>query len=95
MEWVELEWVDNGARSPERGDYIALVGEKSVGRVSSKKTMMFGKRWHWFLWWPAVPNSGSTRSRREAFLEVERRYNVYLQAGETLAARRQRVNGRQ
>ena len=34
--------------------------------------------WGWFAWWYAVPNSGHTKSRREAFLEVERRYNQHL-----------------
>ena len=82
MEWVELQWTDTGDLGPDQPDYIALHGEKRVARVYSHGTVMSGTKWQWFVWWYAVPNSGITDSRREAFLEVERLYNEHLQQAE-------------
>ena len=53
-----------------------------MGRAAMNGTVMSSTKWQWFVWWYAVPNSGITDSRREAFLEVERLYNEHLQQAE-------------
>ena len=78
MEWIQLEWTDTGDLVADNPDYVALHGDKRVARVFSHGTIRSGTRWQWFIWWYAVPNSGQTESRREAFLAVERRYNQHL-----------------
>lgn len=77
-DWVELEWSDTGDIGPDNQDYIAYHNGKSVARVYSDSTILTGTHWRWFLGWYAVPNTGQTESRREAFVEVERLYNLHL-----------------
>lgn len=78
MDWIELEWAETGDLGPDRPDYIAIHGEKGVARVYADETRYEGAIWRYFLWWYAVPNHGHTSSRREAFVEVERRYYQHL-----------------
>ena len=81
MEWVKLEWADNGDLGPDRPDYVAWHGDNKVARVSIDKVGRGYVLWRWFVLWHAVPNSGHTESRREAFLEIERRYNEHITSG--------------
>ena len=81
MDWVELEWADTGDLGPDRRDYVAWHGDNKVARVYIDQVGRGYVLWRWFVWWRAVPNSGQTESRREAFLEVERRYNEHIASG--------------
>src|SRR5262245_34652250 len=56
--------------------YTASHEGKDIACVYETRSIHFGKQWLWALWWGAGPPvTGHEDSRREAFLEVERRYN--------------------
>jgi hypothetical protein len=79
-DWISLDWHETSDLGPDSPDYIAWHDGKRVARVYAESTIMDGQRWRWFVFWYATPNAGIADSRREAFVEVARLYNLHLKA---------------
>lgn len=60
-------------------DFVALDGNKRIGRIEMSPSGGKDVRWSWGSQFPGLPNVGYHPSMREAMLELEARYAAYLE----------------
>lgn len=78
---LDIKWRETwprGELAHDDEDYVAVCNGELIGRVYRTFLGSRGYYWQWFAWYPIMPHSGSTSSRREALLAIEEQYEAHL-----------------
>lgn len=89
QEDMQIAWARTDPDNLESEDYVPRIGETTIGRVISQADNYAVREapWYWTVW-TNRPETGYAPSRREAMVEVERRWQEQKDPDKRLAALR-------